>query len=131
MPTSTGGLSSKSPAKNSKVLSVTAFEVPKILNPLSDLSVNSGDRVFMSCGVSGKPKPKITWNINGDPVTNSKSCRMKYDGYVATLAIGCLDDYPKDMTVACMASNSLGCTYSSAKLTVKGKVHFLCSEVSR
>lgn len=65
----------------------------------------------------------ITYYFFPKVLTSSEAISLKYKNGVATLKIGEL--YPEDEGVyVCTASNSLGSTETSCKLTVKCKRHY-------
>ncbi|XP_077334979.1 neural cell adhesion molecule L1 isoform X4 [Lithobates pipiens] len=60
---------------------VTVESAPHWVNRPKDEIRGPGEHVKFTCDVDGKPKPKITWKINGEPVKVSESSpNVKMEG---------------------------------------------------
>lgn len=64
--------------------------------------------------------PQITWSKNGKAISSSEIMDLKYKNGVATLTIN--EVFPEDEGVyTCTATNSIGSTETSSKLTIQRK----------
>ncbi|KAM5146080.1 neural cell adhesion molecule L1 [Mantella aurantiaca] len=60
---------------------VTVESAPHWINRPKDEIRSPGEHVKFTCDVEGKPRPKITWKINGEPVIGSElSQNVKVEG---------------------------------------------------
>lgn len=63
---------------------------------------------------------QITWSKNGKAISSSEIMDLKYKNGVATLTIN--EVFPEDEGVyTCTATNSIGSTETSSKLTIQRK----------
>lgn len=84
-----------------------------VIHP-EDVSVYEGENVTMSCLATGFPAPVIGWLKNNESIDNFSSV-----GGNSSLAFSFLERQATNSKYRCVASNSLGKTYSSkATLTV-------------
>lgn len=93
--------------------------LPSFLSHLKDLRCCDGDAVTLECRVIGKPEPNIFWEKDGRLMQMGNDFSSKYDGEKATLSLARV--FPEDEgSYTCIASNTIGKTYSSAVLIVDG-----------
>lgn len=93
---------------------------PVVQEPLEDVAGFEGARTELTCKISGKPSPKITWYCNGEEITEDKKYHMLYKDNYASLLINDLEveDAGK---YRCKAVNEFGDVSTTGKLTVDGK----------
>lgn len=99
---------------------VTAVEPPPSLSvpqPLSDVSVQEGQRAQLQCVIFGHPTPTIEWFKDGISIQNNPDYKTSFDNGLCSLTI--------DETVTadsaeylCRAINDAGIADSPARLTV-------------
>jgi hypothetical protein len=93
---------------------------PDFTKALKDLTIRDGETLTLTCSVQGDPEPQITWSKNGKAISSSEIMDLKYKNGVATLTIN--EVFPEDEGVyTCTATNSIGSTETSSKLTIKRK----------
>ncbi|XP_018789320.1 PREDICTED: twitchin isoform X17 [Bactrocera latifrons] len=91
---------------------------PEFTRLLQDLTINDGDKLFLTCHVKGDPEPQITWTKNGKLISSSDIMDLKYKNGVATLTIH--EIFPEDEGIfTCTATNSISAVETKCKLTVK------------
>ncbi|GAB0100344.1 muscle M-line assembly protein unc-89 [Sergentomyia squamirostris] len=91
--------------------------LPSFLSHLKDLRCCDGDSVTLECRVIGKPEPNIFWEKDGRLMQMGNDFTSKFDGERATLHLAKV--FPEDEgSYTCIASNTIGKTYSSAVLIV-------------
>ena len=83
------------------------------------MSILKGESVRFSARISGNPKAKVFWRINGETCINGSKYKLSYDGIYHL-------DIPKaglhhNGKIEIFAKNSAGETYRSTRLTVKQK----------
>ncbi|CAG2187953.1 Myosin light chain kinase, smooth muscle,Myosin light chain kinase family member 4,Death-associated protein kinase 2,Myosin light chain kinase 3,Death-associated protein kinase 1,Death-associated protein kinase 3,Myosin light chain kinase 2, skeletal/cardiac muscle [Mytilus edulis] len=95
---------------------------PVVMEPLTDTDGYEGSRVELTCKISGKPSPKITWFLNGDEILEDKKYHMLYKDNYASLLINDLEveDAGK---YRCKAVNEFGDVSTTGKLSVDEKKH--------
>ncbi|XP_050421794.1 interference hedgehog-like [Adelges cooleyi] len=94
-------------------------ELPYIKSgPDEPVTVNEGSSETLRCEAIGTPTPKITWYLNGKPVSNDSTILAK--GGVLTL-----NNTQKNHAgfVQCFGCNTLGCSYWVSTLQVTPKQH--------
>ncbi|CAG0890532.1 unnamed protein product [Cyprideis torosa] len=94
-----------------------AKERPEFVLPPEDFTVLEGDWARFVCRVTGYPRPRVMWLINGHTVMNGTRYKITYDGMWHL-------DIPKTRqydhgTVQVIAKNALGEAVSQAQLVVK------------
>ncbi len=113
---------------------------PEFTKALKNLTIKDGETLTLSCSVQGDPEPQvthhvlrkmdddnlqliyfqITWSKNGKAISSSEIMDLKYKNGVATLTIN--EVFPEDEGVyTCTATNSIGSTETSSKLTIQRK----------
>uniref|UniRef100_A0A1B0CWT0 Muscle M-line assembly protein unc-89 n=1 Tax=Lutzomyia longipalpis TaxID=7200 RepID=A0A1B0CWT0_LUTLO len=107
--------------------------LPSFLSHLKDLRCCDGDAVTLECRVIGKPEPNIFWEKDGRLIQMGNDFSSKYDGEKATLSLAKV--FPEDEgSYTCIASSTIGKTYSSAVLIVdvpEEKEHLLSKQLNR
>lgn len=84
-------------------------------------AVSVGKHAKFRCYVTGKPKPEIIWQKDGEPLTPGRRHLIYEDreGYFILKVLYCK---PKDQGLyVCTASNTAGQTLSAVRLQVKGR----------
>lgn len=84
-------------------------------------AVSTGKHAKFRCYVTGKPKPEIVWQKDGEPLTPSRRHLIYEDreGYFILKVLYCK---PQDQGLyVCTASNTAGQTLSAVQLQVKGR----------
>lgn len=84
---------------------------------LSPLSVMESDIVKLTCNVSGKPKPTISWLKDNKPLDFDKRMRVTYDGDICTLTI-VGTEIEDEGNYTCIATNDAGPASSTARLII-------------
>lgn len=93
---------------------------PVFIVPLKLHNVPKGYECYMSCAVTGNPKPRITWYRNHISLNTDTNYYISNTCGVCSLLI--LRVGPKDMgKYTIMAENTLGQAESSTVLSVKGE----------
>ena len=99
-----------------KVIKKDDKEPPSILEPLKSDVVKEGDTIKLTTQIIGKPKPKITWSKDGEPVKKEPS-KEDEDCYTLVLPKSETKDTGKYMVTA---ENELGKATTMALITVEG-----------
>lgn len=84
-------------------------------------AVSAGKHAKFRCYVTGKPKPEIIWQKDGEPLTPGRRHLVYEDreGYFILKVLYCK---PQDQGLyVCTASNTAGQTLSAVQLQVKGR----------
>lgn len=92
-------------------------------------AVSTGKHAKFRCYVTGKPKPEIIWQKDGEPLTPSRRHLVYEDreGYFILKVLYCK---PQDQGLyVCTASNTAGQTLSAVQLQVKGRSVPKCGRV--
>lgn len=102
---------------------VTEFIAPRFESPLVPTKVMDGERVSLTCRVTGKPIPKVEWLHNGQPIQEAKDVIMSQDSEgVCMLAIS--EVFPENAGMyTCTAVNKVGEAVCAATLIVDGKYY--------
>ncbi|XP_015183294.1 PREDICTED: twitchin isoform X5 [Polistes dominula] len=109
---------SRSTTKELAYPSDDSMRPPEFTKKLNDLTINDGEQLELTVKVDGDPEPQITWLKNGKTVNSSEVVDLKYKAGSATLTIN--EVFPEDEgEYSCKATNSLGTSTTSCKLTVK------------
>lgn len=87
--------------------------------PLKPVSLNEGERLSLSCHISGSSPLSVQWMKDRKEVVASASCRMSFVDGTATLTVDRTSkadagDY------LCKAANNVGSDFSKVKVTIKG-----------
>lgn len=95
--------------------------VPARMPGAKAFTVSAGKHAKFRCYVTGKPKPEIIWQKDGEPLTPGRRHLIYEDreGYFILKVLYCK---PKDQGLyVCTASNTAGQTLSAVQLQVKGR----------
>ena len=95
-------------------------EPPRFTADLVDRSAVDGDEVVLSCFVTGKPQPSVSWFHNNKCIDRSEDFVLNYDrktGKTDCVIVECLPD--DEGTFKCVARNSSGTAVTSGKLTIR------------
>uniref|UniRef100_H3AXI0 Vascular endothelial growth factor receptor 3 n=1 Tax=Latimeria chalumnae TaxID=7897 RepID=H3AXI0_LATCH len=100
-----------------KYISVQAQEAPRLLQNLTDQTVNVSDSMLMKCEVDGTPTPQVYWFKDRKPL-------QEVSGIVLgelnqTLSIQRVREEDAGLYV-CYACNGKGCVNASASVSVEG-----------
>ncbi|KAJ8247754.1 hypothetical protein GJAV_G00249910 [Gymnothorax javanicus] len=97
----------------------TADTPPKFLRTPNDQTGVQGGVASFICQATGDPRPKIVWNKKGKKVSNQRFEVIEFDdGSGSVLRIQPLRTPRDEAVYECVASNSVGETSSSTRLTV-------------
>ncbi|XP_062240124.1 receptor-type tyrosine-protein phosphatase delta-like isoform X9 [Platichthys flesus] len=92
---------------------------PKFLRTPNDQTGVQGGVASFICQASGDPRPKIVWNKKGKKVSNQRFEVIEFDdGSGSVLRIQPLRTPRDEAIYECVASNSVGETSATTKLTV-------------
>ncbi|KAJ8411105.1 hypothetical protein AAFF_G00181400 [Aldrovandia affinis] len=92
---------------------------PKFLRTPNDQTGVQGGVASFICQATGDPRPKIVWNKKGKKVSNQRFEVIEFDdGSGSVLRIQPLRTPRDEAIYECVASNSVGETSSSTRLTV-------------
>lgn len=98
--------------------------LPIFKRQLKDVRCCDGDSVRLECHVEAEPQPIIIWEKDGRKLQQSNDFNTSYDGGRAILSIKRV--YPEDEgEYKCIASNSIGKTFSSACIIVDGELNHM------
>jgi hypothetical protein len=79
-----------------------------------------GDRITVTCKVTGTPKPEVTWFKSKKTITKSKDFALEFNGEIAKLTIN--DAHVEDAgDYTCEVWNEKGQQTAPFKLTIKEK----------
>ena len=95
--------------------------VPARVPGAKAFAVSAGKHAKFRCYVTGKPKPEIIWQKDGEPLVPSRRHLVYEDreGYFILKVLYCK---PQDQGLyVCTASNTAGQTLSAVQLWVKGR----------
>uniref|UniRef100_A0A3B1J4R1 Ig-like domain-containing protein n=1 Tax=Astyanax mexicanus TaxID=7994 RepID=A0A3B1J4R1_ASTMX len=98
---------------------VTQQNPPTFITTLTPTAVGEGERLSLSCNVTGSPPLNIQWMKDRREVTSSATTKITFTDGAASLVI---DKASKTDAgdYLCKASNSAGSTFSKTKVTIKG-----------
>ncbi|XP_016108543.1 receptor-type tyrosine-protein phosphatase delta isoform X17 [Sinocyclocheilus grahami] len=101
------------------VLLSSAESPPKFLRTPNDQTGVQGGVASFICQASGDPRPKIVWNKKGKRVSNQRFEVIEFDdGSGSVLRIQPLRTPRDEAIYECVASNSVGETSATTRLTV-------------
>nr|DBA18217.1 TPA: hypothetical protein GDO54_016492 [Pyxicephalus adspersus] len=100
--------------KDSHTVSVTIQYGPSFTELPSDVSLNKGEKLRLSCKAAGNPRPQITWSFQD----NSTPVQVGQSKYLNELVI---ERVSKDSagTYTCTAENSVSLINATVKVSVK------------
>ena len=107
-------------AVKTKKVKVTVQQVPVFLQTPESVSVSQGKEVTYQAQLSAFPVPKVTWLLNGKPLTANADCAITFDAATqkATLTLRKIDAEKHTGVITCQAENSAGKTSHDARLDV-------------
>lgn len=98
---------------------------PEFTQLLQSKTVKDGQKVELIVRFQGRPSPRIRWFHNGQEIQKSPDFEIiiNYDTHTSVLVI--VEVYPEDEgEYTCVASNRLGETITTCRLTVVGMIMF-------
>jgi len=103
-----------------KKVKVTVQQVPVFIKNIEDTSVSQGKEVTYETQLSAFPVPKVSWLLNGKPLTPNADCAIVFDNATqkATLTLRKIDADKHSGTITCQAENPAGKVTQIAKLDV-------------
>ena len=103
-----------------KKVKVTVQQVPVFIKNIEDTSVSQGKEVTYETQLSAFPVPKVSWLLNGKPLTPNADCAIAFDNATqkATLTLRKIDADKHSGTITCQAENPAGKVTQTAKLDV-------------
>ncbi|XP_051581270.1 hemicentin-1-like isoform X1 [Myxocyprinus asiaticus] len=106
--------STNSVGQDSQTISLSINTHPAFTELLGDVALNKGERLLLTCGVTGIPPPKITWAFNNNIIP------AKYDNANGHSEL-VIERVSKDDsgTYSCVAENSVGSIKSLGFVYVK------------
>lgn len=99
------------------------LQAPEFTQLLQPITVRDGQRVELIVRFQGRPSPRIRWFHNGQEVVKSADFEIiiDYDKGVSMLII--IEVFPEDEgEYTCVASNKIGETITTCRLTILGKL---------
>ncbi|KAI6230227.1 Hemicentin-1 [Aphelenchoides fujianensis] len=91
-------------------------EAPQFSIKPRNVQVQEGQPARFECAVSGHPRPKVIWYINGNQALHGARCKLNYDGvHYLTVSQARISDAG---TIEAIAKNSEGEVLASATLDV-------------
>ncbi|KAL1022832.1 hypothetical protein UPYG_G00032950 [Umbra pygmaea] len=100
--------------QDSRAISFSVHTHPAFTELLGDVALNKGERLVLSCGVTGIPTPKITWSFNN----NIKHAHYDYLNGHSEMVIERVNKDDSG-TYTCVAENSVGTIKSLGLVYVK------------
>lgn len=103
---------------------ITEFIAPRFESPLVPTQVMDGEKVSLTCRVTGKPTPKVEWLHDGQPIQEAKDVVISQDEEgICSLAI--TEVFPENAGIyTCTAVNKVGEAVCAASLVVEGIRYF-------
>ncbi|CAF0916357.1 unnamed protein product [Adineta ricciae] len=104
-----------------KKAKVTVQQVPVFVKAPEDASVGEGKDVTYEAQLSGFPVPKVTWLLNGKPLTPNADCTIAFDTPTqkTTLILRKVDATKHAGVVTCQVENPAGKVTHDVKLDVR------------
>ena len=95
---------------------------PEFTELLQSKMVKDGQRVELIVRFRGRPSPRIRWFHNGQEILKSPDFDIVIDYNTSTSVLVIVEVYPEDEgEYTCVASNKIGETITTCRLTVVGK----------
>ncbi|XP_078583995.1 uncharacterized protein LOC144866470 isoform X25 [Branchiostoma floridae x Branchiostoma japonicum] len=96
---------------------------PKFVKNFENMTIFDGDPVRFEAKVIGRPKPDVTWYLNGKRLPNNQDYRYKFEGDHGVV-LELPETFPEDEgEYMCKAVNTSGMALCSALLIIEGKGH--------
>jgi Immunoglobulin I-set domain len=93
-------------------------ETLTVVQPLTDATIQEGNKFIFECIVAGYPEPSIEWLKDGISIENNSDYKTKYDAGICTLIIE--ETLTADSAqFTCKATNTVGVAETSARLTIQ------------
>ncbi len=104
-----------------KKAKVTVQQVPVFLKAPEDASVSQGKDVTYEAQLSAFPTPKVTWLLNGKPLTPTADCSITFDTPTqkASLTLRKVDADKHAGIITCQVENPAGKVTHDVKLDVR------------
>ena len=104
----------------SKKCKVTVTKSPVFLDKPTTQEVKQGDTAIFTTKVDGYPAPKVTWLLNGKPLTPKDGAQVEFNAQTgeAKLSIPKVDLQQHAGTVTCKLENAHGSQEETAQLNV-------------
>lgn len=75
--------------QDSQTVMLSVYTHPAFTELLGDVALNKGERLFLTCGVSGIPPPKITWAFNNNIIPGTETLeKIRIVIYMKEYSIG-------------------------------------------
>ena len=95
-------------------------EPPVFVVPLKGQVAMDGDEVTMTCQVTGKPMPNISWYLNDTNIDKSEDFVITFDQNTGVTSMLIVEAFPEDSGMyKCVAINPAGEAISSAELYIE------------
>lgn len=103
-----------------KRVKVTVQQIPTFIKTPEDTSASQGKEVTYEAQISAHPTAKVTWLLNGKPLTPNADCAITFDNATqkASLTLRKIDAAKHAGTVTCQVENPAGKVTHDAKLGV-------------
>ncbi|XP_035662301.1 trichohyalin-like isoform X28 [Branchiostoma floridae] len=93
---------------------------PKFVKNFENMTIFDGDPVRFEAKVIGRPKPDVTWYLNGKRLPNNQDYRYKFEGDHGVV-LELPETFPEDEgEYMCKAVNTSGMALCSALLIIEG-----------
>ncbi|XP_035662289.1 trichohyalin-like isoform X17 [Branchiostoma floridae] len=95
---------------------------PKFVKNFENMTIFDGDPVRFEAKVIGRPKPDVTWYLNGKRLPNNQDYRYKFEGDHGVV-LELPETFPEDEgEYMCKAVNTSGMALCSALLIIEGRI---------
>ncbi|CAF1262379.1 unnamed protein product, partial [Rotaria sordida] len=103
-----------------KKAKVTVQQIPTFLKTPIDATVSQGKEVTFEAQISSYPIAKVTWLLNGKPLTPNADCSITFDNATqkALLTLRKIDANKHSGIITCQVENTAGKITHDAKLDV-------------
>ncbi|RNA22005.1 titin isoform X1 [Brachionus plicatilis] len=97
-----------------------AYIPPKFIVPLSNVSLQEGQTIYLAGKVHGYPKPKITWFKDGTPVPASTRVTIDFDFSTGVVSLRISDAQMNDIGIfIALAENEAGSDQTQCEVTIQ------------
>ncbi|XP_006820797.1 telokin-like, partial [Saccoglossus kowalevskii] len=95
---------------------------PKFIKRMKDCKILDAEEAVFECHVTGTPKPRVIWQLDGKDIKDGDIYEVSFDGKVAKLVIpeAFLDEDDGEYT--CKVINSAGQVSCTAELIIEEEV---------
>ena len=95
------------------------MEAPIFTEQLRPLRALDGEKVVLTCGVTGRPMPEIYWYHNGKMIGSNDDVTKRYDPQTGRCELLIAECFPEDTgQYKCLATNAIGENVTTAQLIV-------------